>query len=70
MSAVTGIGIGILLMICISRILNFYGVSLSIYGPYLAFIIFIIILSFILPHDSSVSVISPPNIPTSVSTSV
>jgi len=56
MSAITGIGLGLLLLICVSRILNFYDVSLSIYGPYLAFLIFIVILSFILPHDSSLSI--------------
>ena len=56
MSAITGIGIGILLLICISRILNFYDISLSVYGPYLAFFVFIVILSFILPHDFTLTV--------------
>jgi uncharacterized membrane protein YkgB len=67
MSAVTGIGLGLLLLICVSRILNFYGISLSIYGPYLAFVIFIVILSFILPHDSSLTVNNVTNVPTSPS---
>lgn len=67
MSAVTGIGLGLLLLICVSRILNFYGISLSIYGPYLAFVIFIVILSFILPHDSSLTVNSVTNVPTRTS---
>ena len=66
MSAITGIGIGILLLICVSKILNFYDVSLSIYGPYLAFVIFIVILSFILPHDLSLTVSKLTNAPTSV----
>jgi hypothetical protein len=56
MSAITGIGLGLLLLICVSKILNFYDVSLSVYGPYLAFFIFIVILSFILPHDFNLTI--------------
>ena len=60
MSAVTGIGIALLLIICVPRILNFYDISLSSYGPYLAFLVFIIILTFILPHDFIMTVNPPP----------
>lgn len=56
MSAITGIGISILLIICVSKILNFYDISMSVYGPYLAFLVFLVLLTFILPHDFSTTV--------------
>ena len=56
MSKITGIGIALLLVICVPKILSFYDISLSIYAPYLAFLIFIIILAFILPHNFLVTV--------------
>ena len=59
MSAVTGIGIALILLITVPKILSFYNVSLSAYGPYLTFVVFIIILSFILPHDFLVTVTKP-----------
>jgi hypothetical protein len=62
MSAVTGIGIALLLLITVPKILSFYNVSLSAYGPYLTFVVFIIILSFILPHDFLVTVTNPTNV--------
>jgi hypothetical protein len=42
--------------------LSFYNVSLSAYGPYLTFVVFIIILSFILPHDFLVTVTNSTNV--------
>ena len=62
MSAVTGIGIALLLLITVPKILSFYNVSLSAYGPYLTFVVFIIIFSFILPHDFLVTVTNSSNI--------
>jgi hypothetical protein len=56
MSKITGIGIALLLVICVPKILSFYDISLSTYGPYLAFLIFIVILAFILPHNFLVTV--------------
>jgi 4-amino-4-deoxy-L-arabinose transferase-like glycosyltransferase len=56
MSKITGIGIALLLVICVPKILRFYDISLSTYAPYLAFLIFIIILAFILPHNFLVTV--------------
>lgn len=56
MSKITGIGIALLLVICVPKILSFYDISLSSYGPYLAFLIFIVILAFILPHNFLVTV--------------
>ena len=56
MSKITGIGIALLLVICVPKILSFYDISLSDYGPYLAFLVFIVILAFILPHNFLVTV--------------
>ena len=56
MSKITGIGIALLLFICVPKILSFYDITLSSYAPYLAFLIFIILLAFILPHNSMVTV--------------
>ena len=56
MAAITGIGIALLLLICIPKILSFYDITLSSYGPYLSFLIFIIILTFILPHDFNTTI--------------
>jgi hypothetical protein len=50
-SIVTGIGLSLLLLFCLPKILNFYGFALDSYGPYLVFIIFILLSSFILPRD-------------------
>lgn len=58
MSAITGIGISILLIICVSKILSFYDISMSIYGPYLAFLVFLVLLTFILPHDFSTTTVN------------
>lgn len=69
MSAVTGIGIALLLLITVPKILSFYNVSLSAYGPYLTFVVFIIILSFILPHDFLVTVTNSTNILSNTNTS-
>jgi hypothetical protein len=35
----------------IPKILNFYGITIETYGPYLAFFIFIVLSSFILPRN-------------------
>jgi hypothetical protein len=50
-SLVTGIGISVLLLFVLPTILNFYSIAIDKYGPYLTFLIFIIISSFILPHN-------------------
>ena len=62
MSVVTGIGIALLLLITVPKILSFYNVSLSAYG------VFIIILSFILPHDFLVTVTNSTNILSNINT--
>jgi hypothetical protein len=52
-SIITGMGISILALFCIPKILNFYGITIETYGPYLAFFIFIVLSSFILPRNFS-----------------
>lgn len=51
-SIITTLGISILLIYGITRILEFYGIGINIYGSYLAFYFFIIISSFVLPQDN------------------
>jgi hypothetical protein len=48
---ITTLGIFILFSYGIIRILDFYGVSVSSYGSYLAFYSFLIISIFVLPND-------------------
>ena len=67
MSKITGIGIALLLVICVPKILSFYDISLSAYGPYLAFLVFIVILAFILPHNFLVTVDTVANAATNIS---
>ena len=49
-SLITGIGLALLLLFCIPKILNFYDVTIDMYGPYLGFMVFILITIFILPR--------------------
>ena len=46
---ITIIGISILFFYSLVQICNFYGISLSVYAPYMLFYIFIIISMVILP---------------------
>ncbi len=50
-STITILGISILLVYGITKILDFYGIGINIYGSYIAFYLFILISSFILPRD-------------------
>ena len=50
MALITGFGISLLLLFCIPKILNFYDITLDIYGPYLGLVIFIVISYFVLPR--------------------
>jgi hypothetical protein len=52
-SIITILGIAILLVYGLTRILEFYGIGINIYGSYLAFYFFLLISSFILPRDYS-----------------
>jgi hypothetical protein len=40
-----------LLVYGFTRILEFYGVGINVYGSYIAFYLFILISSFVLPRD-------------------
>lgn len=50
-SIITTLGISILLIYGITRILEFYGVGINVYGSYIAFYFFLLITSFVLPRD-------------------
>jgi hypothetical protein len=50
-SIITTLGISILLVYGLIRILEFYGLGINMYGSYIAFYIFLLITSFILPHN-------------------
>ena len=48
---ITIIGIFTLLVYGITRILNFYGIGINIYGSYVAFYVFLLISIFVLPRN-------------------
>ena len=50
-SLITGIVLALLLLFCIPKILNFYDITIDMYGPYLGFVVFILITLFILPRN-------------------
>ncbi len=47
-SKITLLGLAVLLIYSITKILNFYGIGIEVYGSYLAFYVFILIASFVL----------------------
>ena len=49
---ITILGVSILFLYCLTQILNFYGIDISIYGIYVSFFIFMIISVIVLPHHS------------------
>jgi hypothetical protein len=50
-STITTLGISILLVYGLIKILEFYGLGIEAYGSYIAFYLFLLITSFILPHN-------------------
>jgi hypothetical protein len=50
---ITTIGLTWLILYIIIQILNFYGVGQDVYGIYLAFIVFMILNSFVLPTKNA-----------------
>jgi hypothetical protein len=50
-STITILGISMLLVYGITKILEFYGIGINIYGSYIAFYFFILLSSFVLPRD-------------------
>ena len=47
-SKITIFGLAVLLVYSITKILNFYGIGIEVYGSYLAFYVFILLTSFVL----------------------
>lgn len=50
-SIITTLGISIVLVYGLTRILEFYGIGINVYGSYIAFYFFMLISSFILPRE-------------------
>jgi branched-subunit amino acid ABC-type transport system permease component len=50
-SIITILGLSIVLVYGITRILEFYGIGINVYGSYIAFYFFILITSFVLPRE-------------------
>lgn len=50
-SAITIVGITLLIVYGLTKVLNFYGVGINVYGSYLAFYVFIMISALVLPRD-------------------
>lgn len=50
-SMVTILGISFLLFYGVTKILEFYGIGINVYGSYIAFYVFILISLFILPRN-------------------
>jgi hypothetical protein len=51
MSAITVVGITLLLVYGLTKTLDFYGIGINVYGSYLAFYIFILISELVLPRE-------------------
>jgi hypothetical protein len=50
-SIITTLGLTLLVVYGLTKILEFYGIGINVYGSYLAFYFFILISSFILPRE-------------------
>ena len=50
-SIITTLGVSVLLVYGLTRILEFYGIGINIYGSYIAFYFFLLLSSFILPRE-------------------
>lgn len=50
-TTITILGVAIILIYGLTKILEFYGIGINIYGSYLAFYFFILISAFILPRN-------------------
>lgn len=50
-NTITILGIALIFFYCLIQILNFYGISLSSYGIYLVFFVFMLVSYVILPHQ-------------------
>jgi len=52
-SIITWLGVSFLITFCVVQILNFYGIGINVYGSYIAFYVFLLISTFVLPTNSS-----------------
>ncbi len=50
-STITILGISLLLVYGLTKVLDFYGIGINMYGSYLAFYFFLLISVFILPNN-------------------
>ena len=50
-SIITTLGITIILIYGLTKLLDFYGIGINVYGSYIAFYFFILISTFILPRE-------------------
>jgi hypothetical protein len=48
---ITSLGVSILLVYGITKVLEFYGVGINVYGSYIAFYFFLLITAFVLPRN-------------------
>ncbi len=48
---ITSLGVSILLVYGITKVLEFYGVGINVYGSYIAFYFFLLISAFVLPRN-------------------
>jgi branched-subunit amino acid ABC-type transport system permease component len=60
-SIITILGISIILVYGLTKILEFVGVGIDVYGSYLSFYVFLLISSFILPREYPKITISKNN---------
>jgi branched-subunit amino acid ABC-type transport system permease component len=50
-STITILGISLLLVYGLTKVLDFYGIRINMYGSYLSFYLFLLISVFILPNN-------------------
>ena len=50
-SIITTLGISIILIYGLTKIFEFFGMGIDVYGSYLSFYVFLLISSFILPRE-------------------
>ena len=48
---ITSLGVSLLLVYGITKVLEFYGVGINVYGSYIAFYFFLLITAFVLPRN-------------------
>lgn len=48
---ITILGISLLLIYGLTKILEFYGIGIDVYGSYLAFYLFLLLSAFVLPRN-------------------